>query len=450
MIVSDTSSDKEILSISELTSRVREILEDNFPHVWIEGEISNLAQPSSGHIYFSLKDQGAQVRCAMFRGQKRHLNFSPENGTQVLAKARVSLYEARGDFQLIVESMEAAGEGALRREFERLKKQLATEGLFDEENKLAVPSLPQTIGVITSPTGAAIRDILSVLKRRFALTPVKIFPVAVQGKEAASDIASMINYASKQSQCDVLILSRGGGSLEDLWSFNEEIVARAIADCTIPIVTGVGHETDFTIADFVADHRAATPSAAAEYVSPDSEDWAQTFKGFESRLSYLINNLVKQYEQTLKHLEKRLQHPGRRLQTQAQRVDELEQRLVNTINTKTRHSHALLSTLIAKLYKNTPSNKLDIIKSRHSSLTHRLGLAMSQYLKSKQQVLANSSRALDAISPLATLARGYSISKKSPEQTLIKSYRDVSLGDKIETQLKEGRLICNVEQTLDK
>ena len=442
-------TEREIYTVSGLTRDVRDILENNFPLIWIEGEISNLAQPSSGHIYFSLKDESSQVRCAMFRMRKRLLNFSPENGTQVLVRARVSLYEARGEFQLIIEHMEEAGDGALRRAFEQLKKQLEKEGLFDPDHKLPLPALPDCIGVITSPTGAAIRDILSILDRRFPSIPVKIYPVAVQGKSAADDIANMVRFAVNQKQCDVLILARGGGSLEDLWAFNEEPVARAIYDSDIPIVSAVGHETDFTIADFVADQRAPTPSAAAELVSPDRAEWIQGLVNTEQQLHKILRNILNQKQQTLFHLRKRLQHPGRRLQMQSQRIDELEQRLHHAQHIHIRHLRARLITLCARLNQHTPVHKLNYYKTQSDNLTHRLNTSMKQQIQIKQQQLANTSRALDAISPLATLGRGYSIVRKWPEETLIQSSGDVSPGDKIEARLKNGRIICNVEQTLD-
>jgi exodeoxyribonuclease VII large subunit len=268
-IDSQPTTSREIYSISELNSEARVLLEKRFPLIWVEGEISNLARPASGHIYFSLKDEAAQVRCAMFKMHNRLVNFQPKNGQQVLARVRISLYEARGEFQLIVEHMEETGDGALRRQFELLKQKLFEEGLFDEAHKQALPFLPTQLGVITSPSGAAIRDILSVLKRRFPGIPVLIYPVPVQGTEAPQAIVESIHSAAKCQDCDLLILARGGGSLEDLWAFNEETVARAINACPIPIVTGIGHEIDFTIADFVADYRAPTPSAAAEFISPD-------------------------------------------------------------------------------------------------------------------------------------------------------------------------------------
>ena len=256
---------QEIYTVSQLNAEARYLMEDNFESISLIGEVSNFARPSSGHCYFSLKDNNAQVRCAFFCHSQRGLTFKPESGQQVLVQAKVSVYEARGDYQLIVSQMQLAGEGALQVAFEKLKQKLAAEGLFDEENKLEVPEIPTCVGVITSPTGAAIRDILRVLHRRFPAVPVIIYPSAVQGNQAKEHLVSAIQKANARKECDVLILARGGGSLEDLWPFNEEIVARAIVDCDIPMVTGVGHEVDFTIADFVADQRCATPSAAAEW-----------------------------------------------------------------------------------------------------------------------------------------------------------------------------------------
>ena len=303
----DYMPQREVFSVARLNREARAILEGHFPLIWVEGELSNLARPSSGHLYFSLKDEQAQVRCAMFKPRNQLLGFKPDNGMQVLARARVSLYEGRGEFQLIIEHMEEAGDGALRRAFEQLKSKLAAEGLFDAAHKKPLPVLPRRIGVVTSPTGAAIRDILSVLKRRFPAIPVLVYPVPVQGQGAAEKIAGAIRLAAQHGECDVLIISRGGGSLEDLWAFNEEVVARAIYDCALPVVSGVGHEIDFTIADFVADHRAATPSAAAEMVSPDQADWLQQLRGFELRLTQLLRAMLGRNRQQLVWLEQRLQ-----------------------------------------------------------------------------------------------------------------------------------------------
>lgn len=288
----DDTQTGEIFTVSELNRTARELLEDNFSLIWIEGEISNLACPSSGHIYFSLKDARAQVRCAMFRGRNQRLDFKPQDGQQLLARGRVSLYEGRGEFQIIIEYMEEAGDGKLRREFELLKQRLDKEGLFAESHKKTIPELPQSIGVVTSATGAAIRDIVSVLKRRFPSIPIVIYPTQVQGEMAAGQIVQAIHTANKRAECDVLIVARGGGSLEDLWPFNEEPVARAIYASHIPIVSGVGHEVDFTIADFVADRRVATPSAAAEIVSPNRQDWRTRISHLQQRISEQITKLI--------------------------------------------------------------------------------------------------------------------------------------------------------------
>ncbi|MCG7868769.1 MAG: exodeoxyribonuclease VII large subunit, partial [Candidatus Thiodiazotropha taylori] len=316
---------REIFSVSRLVRETRAILEASFPLLWVSGEISNLAQPASGHIYFSLKDEAAQVRCAMFRMKRQRLRFQPENGQQVLIRAKVSLYEARGEFQLIAEHMEPAGEGALRFAFEQLKQKLAAEGLFDTEQKKPIPVPPKQLGLITSPSGAAVRDLLSVLKRRFPALPVIIYPVQVQGEDAARQIVQMLKLAERRQECDLLILSRGGGSLEDLQAFNEEQVARAIHQLSIPVVTGIGHEIDFTIADFVADRRAATPSAAAELVTPDQLEWQQRLHAVTRRLKQNQQQRLQQLQQHFSALLKRLQiqHPKRRLQQQAQRLDEL-------------------------------------------------------------------------------------------------------------------------------
>jgi exodeoxyribonuclease VII large subunit len=438
---------RDIFTVSRLNRAVRDILDVSFPLIWVEGEISNLARPSSGHMYFSLKDEQAQVRCAMFRMRNRHLDFTPENGMHVLARAQISLYEARGDYQLIVEHMEEAGDGALRRAFEALKKRLADEGLFDASRKRPIPALPRCIGVVTSPTGAAIRDILSVLKRRFPGIPVLIYPVPVQGLEAAREIARMIDIVSKRKDCDVVILARGGGSLEDLWAFNEEVVARAISGCEVPVVTGIGHEIDFTIADFVADQRAATPSAAAELITPAGDELFQTLVKLELRLTHLINQKIHHLNQNLVWLGKRLQHPGQRLLAQAQRVDELEQRLRIAHRSLLRHLTHQLQTLTARLQQHTPTHRLKNMITWRENLTGRLVTAMGHQLKTRQHRLAAIVRALETVSPLATLGRGYAIVRRLPERKLLYSYQDVSPGDQVEARLAEGLLTCRVEST---
>lgn len=321
--------ERDVYTVSRLNREARILLERGMPPLWIEGEISNFAAPSSGHWYFSLKDANAQVRCAMFRQRNSQSACTPRDGLHVMARARVSLYEARGDYQLLVDHLEEAGEGALRRRFELLKAKLQREGLFATERKRPLPALPRRIGVITSPSGAAIRDILNVLKRRFCAIPILIYPVPVQGAGAAEEIAATLRLASRRAECDVLVLARGGGSLEDLWAFNEEIVARALLDCRIPTVSGVGHEIDFTIADFVADVRAPTPSAAAELIVPNCQEWIERSQALSRRLTNRIQRLLQNCRATQDWLARRLAqaHPGVWLRHQAQRVDDFEQRL---------------------------------------------------------------------------------------------------------------------------
>jgi exodeoxyribonuclease VII large subunit len=363
------SVEQEIYSVSELNSETRELIEGSFPLIWVEGEISNFARPASGHWYFTLKDEAAQVRCAMFRMRNRLIRFTPSNGMQVLVRAQVSLYEARGEFQLIAEHMEEAGAGALRRRFDALKHKLAEEGLFDEERKQPIPEVPLCIGVITSPSGAAIRDVLSVLQRRFPLIPVVVYPVPVQGDGAAQQIARLIKRVNQRKECDVVILCRGGGSLEDLWSFNEEVVARAIDKSRIPIVCGVGHEIDFTIADFVADLRAPTPSAAAELITPNQQEWLDLLKGLQNRLTSLTKQALIGQQQRLQWLGKRLQHPRQRLLAQAQRLDELEQRLTKATDHYLRHARAALGALHARLLHYSPAQQVRELELQRAGQT---------------------------------------------------------------------------------
>ncbi len=438
---------RTIYSVSELNRTVRGLLESQFPLIWVEGEISNLAQPASGHIYFSLKDSNAQVRCAMFKGRKQLLKFQPENGQQVLIRAKIGLYEARGEFQLIAEHMEEAGAGALRRQFEELKARLASEGLFDAEAKLPVPELPECIGVITSGTGAAIRDVLSVLKRRFPSIPVKIFPVAVQGDNAVPEIVRALQLASMQQQCDVLLMVRGGGSLEDLWAFNEEAVIRAMAECDIPIVSGVGHEVDITIADFAADQRAATPSAAAELVSPNRLVYQSQFQNLQQRLTRLINDYLLRHKERAQWLQQRLnrQHPTSQLNQQAQHLDDLNQRLVNSFSTQlSEHRHSL-KYLLQDLLNNRPDQFIDYQKSQLEDLTSRMIYATQASLESRQLQLAQLSRTLQAVSPLNTLSRGYSITRNQQGETIY--HKDqVEPGELISTMLADGEIKSRVEE----
>lgn len=436
----------EIYSVSELNAEIKDLIESSYPSIWIEGEISNIARPASGHIYFSLKDESAQIRCAMFRMSNRQLKFKPENGTQVLARARVSLYEARGDYQLIVDYMEEAGDGLLRKKFEALKLKLSEEGLFDVGHKKEIPALPAQIGIVTSPSGAAVRDILSVLRRRFPSIPVIIYPIPVQGDDAPPAIVKMLAKANQRNECDVLILSRGGGSLEDLWAFNDEKVARAIFKSTIPIVCGVGHEIDFTIADFVADIRAPTPSAAAELVSPNRDDWINAISQMGNRFIKLMARKLSTSAQQVTWLQKRIVHPQQRIERIAQRMDELDQRLQHVFKIRQQHHYSRLATLNTRLQQRNPAHRIEKLLLQHSALRARLGQLMQRKLEQSQNRVNNISRALDAVSPLATLGRGYAIVKTS-DGKIVKDSQAVKTGEEITTTLEKGVIISTVSKT---
>ncbi len=441
-----SESDIEIFSVSDLNRLAKAVLEESFALVWVEGEISNLACPSSGHLYFSLKDEKAQVRCALFRQRNRGLSFTPENGMLVRVQARVSLYEGRGEYQLIVEQIEEAGNGALQRAFEALKKKLITEGLFDAAHKKPLPKLPTCIGVVTSPTGAAIRDIISVLKRRFPSIPIIIYPTAVQGSEAPAQIVQAIKKANKRSDCDVLIVGRGGGSLEDLWSFNEEIVARAIYDSTIPIISAVGHEIDITIADFVADHRAATPTAAAELVSPDRQEWQHKVDQFLARLHQNWRTFLHHANLNIMHLRKRLKHPGQIIRERSQHCDHLEQRLHSTWQTIIHRSIQSLNNVQARLQNQSPVYTLKSHQILCQTLSDRFYTSIQHLIGNKQLQLENASRALNAVSPLNTLTRGYAITTK--DNKIVRSTQKISVGDHLRIRLSDGELACSVNTIL--
>ncbi|RMG28847.1 MAG: exodeoxyribonuclease VII large subunit [Gammaproteobacteria bacterium] len=445
-----TAAQRDVYTVSRLTAEARDLLEAHFPLIWVEGEVSNLSRPASGHLYFTLKDPKAQVRCAMFRNRNRHLGFRPENGMQVLVRAGVSLYEARGDFQLIVEEMEEAGHGALQRAFEALKRRLAAEGLFAEAHKRPLPALPRRIGVITSPTGAAIRDILSVLGRRFPAVPVLVYPVAVQGAEAAPEIVAALERANRRAECDVLILARGGGSLEDLWAFNDERVARAIHASRIPVVSAVGHEIDFTIADFVADRRAPTPSAAAELVVPDRRAWLDRLRGLEARLHQRLRDHLHRSTERLAALEARLQrqHPGRRIRQHLQRLDELAARLQRAMRLALHRRRQRLETLEARLHRFSPLPRLQHERQRVEALRHRLHQALRQRLQQARQRCSTLARQLHTVSPLATLDRGYAIVTDAQGHVL-QCATEVAPGTRVTARLARGRLHCLVEETED-
>jgi exodeoxyribonuclease VII large subunit len=440
-----------VLSVSQLNADVNQLLMQGFPTLWVEGEISNLSRPSSGHLYFVLKDSQAQLRCALFRPKAIGLRLRPDNGAKVLAYGRIGLYEPRGDYQFIVERMETAGEGELQRRFEELKQRLATEGLFASEYKKALPTYPRGIGIITSPTGAAVQDILNVLKRRCPQIPVFIYPVAVQGEAAAPQIVRALNQANRERTCDVLILARGGGSIEDLWAFNEESVAQAIYASQLPVISGIGHEIDFTIADFVADVRAPTPSAAAELASPDSTQLLARVTDLEAQLQRNMQQTLKLHTHQLEQLKTRLQrqHPLNNLQQKIQRLDELELRLQRALELKLERLNIKLQVLEQRLQWQNPEPMIQQLKAKLQQHYQHLLRLMQQELQNKRQALNLQAARLNAYSPLATLERGYAL-VLNDEQQLLKSVQQVQVDEVVQVQLQDGSLNCKVLATKSK
>jgi exodeoxyribonuclease VII large subunit len=445
MVSAMASPGHDVYTVSRLNREARGILERGFGVVWVQGELSNFSQPSSGHWYFSLKDRDAQVRCAMFRVRNATLGFTPKAGQHVIARARVSLYEPRGDYQLIVDHLEEAGLGALQREFERLKAKLAAEGLFASERKRALPRFPRRIGVITSPSGAAIRDVLNILARRYPPAAVLIYPASVQGAAAVPAILEALALASARAECDVLILARGGGSLEDLWAFNDERVARAIRACVIPVVTGIGHEIDFTIADFAADARAPTPSGAAELVAPDRRACLEALARTAERMSVGMRRELRALESRFEHAGARLRqgHPGMRLAHQAQRLDDLEQRLAGAVRAVLHVGAHRLSESFTALVQRSPERLAREYQRREEAAEGRLERAVTEYLAQRTHRVDLARRILETASPLATLARGFAIVTRAGG-SLVTEASKVAVGEQIEARLARGRLRAKV------
>jgi exodeoxyribonuclease VII large subunit len=447
-IDNSTQTQVHVLTVTALNQRSRQLLETHFGQVWVEGEISNLTRPSSGHWYFTLKDAKAQVRCAMFRNRNQRIRFRPENGMQVTVRGRLSLYEMRGDYQLIGEHLEESGIGALQRAFEQLKLTLAQRGWFDDAHKKPLPALPKHIGVVTSPSGAALHDILIVLHRRFPATRVTVIPTAVQGIAAPQDIADAIDCANRlgptlQPAIDALIVGRGGGSLEDLWAFNEEIVAEAIFNSHLPVVSAVGHETDFSIADFVADHRAPTPSAAAELLSPDQAQWLSTLTGYQDQLLSLLQRLIGQRQQQLAHLQRRLKHPGAQLQEYSQRLDEAELRLRRALERQLQQHGVRLEYARQRLRMLSPGHRIPTRLATVANQHRRLTLRMNNLLREKQALLQKQAELLDSVSPLNTLQRGYAI-VQDEHGNIVRSSGQLDTGDTIHLRLGQGELDAKV------
>ena len=448
----DKNHAENILSVSSLNSMARSLLESNFPAVIVEGEISNLAVPSSGHWYLTLKDKSSQIRCAMFVNRNRMVRFKPENGKQIIARGRLSIYEGRGDYQLILDGMEEAGDGALQRAFEQLKRKLHDEGLFADENKQQMQSHYQHIGVITSATGAAVQDILSVFARRFPATRITLLPAVVQGAGAADEIARAIERANTLAEklgLQALIVGRGGGSLEDLQAFNEERLARAIFASELPICSAVGHEVDFTIADFVADLRAPTPSAAAEQLSPNQEDYFELLLSTSAQFKSAISLAIKQGRQQLTWIAKQLKHPDRRLQEQTQNLDRHDIRLRRALSSNIATQRTELTQMQRTLSANSPKQLLERNKLRLAAGRGRLDQSLRSVLASHRSSLRTLSRSLNSVSPLSTLARGYSITVDSSSK-VIRSTDDVKVGATITSRLGAGEIVSTVSAVAKK
>ena len=436
-----------VYTVTQLTTRIRATMENAFPEVWVEGEVSNLRIPSSGHVYFSLNDQESQIRAVLFRRMAAALPFHVENGLTVLGKGRISVYEPRGEYQLLVEYLEPKGIGALQIAFEQLKQQFDREGLFDPARKRPLPFFPRHVGVITSGTGAALHDIVTVVHRRCPVIRIRLFPVAVQGPGAAQQIAEAVRLANQQADLDVLIVGRGGGSWEDLWSFNEEVVVRAIAGSRIPVISAVGHEIDFTLSDFAADYRAPTPSAAAESVSPVLVDLMEGIRKKNARLAQAMRNTFRFHRNQVALALHTLPVPSQILQRQVQRVDELSFRLGSGIRAMLAAVRPRLAALAVGLERVGPGYSWQRGSLMLPQLFRRLSRAMPWVMTGKKHQLRTVASTLDTLSPLAVLSRGYSILETSPGGKIVKDAQSVQVGDRIRARLAEGKLSCLVEQT---
>lgn len=438
-------SSEPTFSVSELNRQIQQLLEASLPWIMVEGELSNLAKPGSGHWYFSLKDDRAQIRCAMFKGKNIAVKFKPKDGDLVRLRARVTFYGARGDCQLVVEGMEAAGEGALQAAFERLKLQMQAEGLFDPAHKKPLPTRPERVAIVTSAKGAAVRDMVIAFKRRFPLTELTILPTLVQGEGAAANIRRQLERADVSGHFDAIIVGRGGGSLEDLWSFNDEALARAIFNAKTPIVSAVGHEVDFTIADFVADVRAATPTAAAELLSPDVRNLKQQITHFEHLFTRRFEQTLQQNQQRLDFLVRRIRHPKERIEQQQNRLNQTRDNLVKAIQQQLAQRSVRSEYLSQRLTNASPAKHITAKQERVQALESRLKQALSYSVSRKQDRFASLVEKLNLVSPLNTLSRGYAIA--SHGKTVIRSTQDVNKDDQIQVRVQDGILECHVIDT---
>lgn len=435
-----------ILTVSELTQEIKEILEDKFPEVWVEGEISNLRIPPSGHFYFTLKDDTSQIRAVLFKMQARSLRFVAEDGLHVVCRGRVSLYEKRGDYQLILQSMEPKGIGALQLAFLQLKEKLEKEGLFDPARKKPIPMVPQKMGVVTSPTGAVIRDILHILKRRFENLHILLYPVRVQGEGASDEIAEAVKYFNQKTDVDVIIVGRGGGSLEDLWAYNEEAVARAIYHSKIPIISAVGHETDYTISDFVADLRAPTPSAAAELVVRDKREIKNVLNYLRGRLENEVLQMLQEYRTHLSHLVRIFREPEKKVEEYFLRMDDLVSRLRLLASWILKRKREKQLHLSQNLLLRNPMERLKNLRYLISDDRKRMGQYVKHAMEVRRHRVAGTLGKLDSLSPLSILQRGYSITRQVPSLQILRDATHVKEGDRVEVKLFRGKLLCGVEK----
>ena len=444
----ENSDHEHIYSVSELNREVFNMLSSSFGVIWIEGEISNFVKSAAGHAYFSLKDESSQIRCAMFRQRNQLVDFKIENGKQILVKAKVGLYEARGDYQLIIEYLEEAGEGLLRQRFELLKNKLEREGLFDRANKLSLPRFPQKLGIISSSSGAAIQDIFNIIRRRFPSVDIFVYPTQVQGSQATKQICQAIETANDRNECELLILARGGGSLEDLWCFNEEDVARAIFQSRIPIISGIGHETNLTIADMVADHRAPTPSGAAEIALPDSEEIRRQLTGLEKQLYTNMKLLLNETKQQWLSFDSKLQqqHPVSLMEQYNQRFDLVLQRIKPIPKEYISRISNKINALNTRLFRSTPLPLSQEMKSETGNFHGRLISSIQEIYKNKEQLLFVSMAKLDGVSPLNTLDRGYAYVTEPKTKKHIRSIEQIKTGLDTITRLKDGTFDAKISR----
>ena len=445
-IVSDNLPKQHIYSISELNNNIKQLLEDKYPFLWISGEISNFRTPSSGHCYFTLKDSRSQISAVLFRSQAANLAFRPKDGMAVIGFGRVAVYEPRGSYQIVFEYLEPKGIGNLQIAFEKLKRQLAAEGIFDELSKKPLPMLPKTIAIVTSPTGAAVRDFIQVAQRRFANLPLQVVPVRVQGESAPCEIIQALKRLNEIESCDIIVLARGGGSIEDLWAFNDEQVARTIFASRIPVVSAIGHETDFTIADFVADLRAPTPSAAAEIVVPLKTEFHSRLYEMKRKLYVSTASILKLLDKQLAGLHDRIVHPKRRIQDWRMRQDDLAARLTATIKDVVMRKKERIAFRREMLMQGSPEKNIAALRMRLDNLQKALNVETFHQLQDRRTFLSKNSSMLDAFNPMAVLQRGYSITRNLEDRTIIRDASAVKTDQQLEVILASGKLQVTVNE----